>query len=139
MSAVYEGVDVIDSRDVIARIKELEAERADLVTEEDALNTSGGPTQAQQEWDESDEGEELAKLKSLANKASRCADWQHGEALIADHYFEEYAEELAEDIGAIQKGAAWPACHIDWKAAADALKQDYTSVEYGDTTYWVRS
>lgn len=59
--------------------------------------------------------------------------------MIPDDDFEEYAQELAEDIGAVQKDVAWPACHIDWEEAADALKQDYTSVTVDDTLYWFRS
>ena len=58
---------------------------------------------------------------------------------IRDSYFEDYAEELAEEIGAIPKESAWPTSHIDWKAAARALQWDYTSGEYNDVTYWARS
>jgi len=57
---------------------------------------------------------------------------------IRDSYFTEYAEELAEDIGAISKDSPWPACHIDWEAAASALQQDYTSGEFDGVTYWAR-
>lgn len=127
-SRVYEGADVMDSREVIERIEELEAEREDLPEDERA------------DWDDADDtGLELARLKALADDASRSADWSYGETLIADSYFEEYAQELAEDIGAIQRDASWPNNHIDWKAAAEALQQDYMSVEYGSTTYWIRA
>lgn len=57
---------------------------------------------------------------------------------IRDSYFKTYAEELAEDIGAISREERWPACHIDWEAAARALQIDYTSGEYEDVTYWAR-
>ena len=56
-----------------------------------------------------------------------------------DSYFEQYAQELAEDIGAVQKEATWPNQYIDWEAAADALKQDYMRVTYGETEYWIRT
>lgn len=59
--------------------------------------------------------------------------------LIAETYFETYAEELAEDVGAITRDANWPNNHIDWEEAADALKQDYTSVEIGAATYYTHS
>lgn len=117
-SRVYEGADIIDSRDVIARIDELES-----------AGTLG-----------EDDSEELTKLRNLASEGeSYAADWRHGEALISDDHFTAYAEELADDIGAIDKNASWPINHIDWNAAAEALKQDYSSIEYGSTTYWVRS
>lgn len=129
-SRVYEGADVIDSRDVIERIEHLRQLRqpgpVDL-----------GPEDNEQAQD--DLFAELAALEKLQEQAEGyCPDWHHGVALIADSYFEQYAQELAEDIGAINRDATWPACHIDWEAAANALKQDYTAVEYGSTTYWVR-
>src|SRR5919108_3861575 len=55
-------------------------------------------------------------------------DPEDGVFLIRSDMFQEYAEEFAEDIGAIDPRASWPLCHIDWKAAADDLKQDYTEV-----------
>lgn len=64
----------------------------------------------------------------------------NGEALIADHYFEEYAEQLAEDIGAIgSSNLAWPLNYIDWPAAAKALRQDYTEVTWDGSDWWVRA
>lgn len=152
-SRVYEGADIIDSRDVIARIEELESERAEAEELIPDLDDAGRhvdiATDIEEchevalrliEWDSDDDtGGELARLQALAAEAEGyAADWHHGEALIADHYFEEYAQDLAEDIGAIDRNASWPLQHIDWKAAAEALQQDYTSVEYGGTTYWIR-
>ena len=105
--------DIIDSRDVIARIEWLE--------DDDDLTD--------------DERDELAALQALAQEASGSPDWQ----LIADSYFKTYAMELAEDIGAVSRDAGWPGCHIDWDAAADALKMDYTCVTFGGVDYWIRS
>lgn len=120
---------VIDSRDVIARINYLESER------ESAENPD--------EWDDSDEGQELKALKALADEASGSADWTYdwtyGETLIRDSYFEDYARELAEDIGAIPKNLGWPCNHIDWEGATNALKMDYFSVEFDGVEYWIRA
>ena len=125
--AITNSEDVIDSRDVIARIEELRGERD---------STDGWNTESFYE----DERNELTALEALADEAEGYApDWQYGETLIRDSYFETYARELAEDLGAIPKDLSWPACHIDWDAATEALKQDYTSVDFGDVTYWVRS
>lgn len=125
---VDEGADLIDSRDVIERIKELEEEKADYLSESPSIHTP---------WTEDDE-EELTKLKALAEDADCCGDWKDGATLISDDYFEDYARELAEDIGAIERVGRWPTNHIDWEEAADELKQDYMSVEFGSTTYWIR-
>lgn len=115
--------DVIDSRDVIARIAELES-LAD--TDEDF-------------WDLAERNAEHAALVALAEEASSTPDWQFGETLIRDSYFIEYAQELAEDIGAINSDAGWPTRCIDWKLAAEELQEDYFSVEFDGVTYWIHS
>lgn len=138
---VYEGADVIDSRDVIKKIRELTEERDELKDALDSAETDDVRKEAHsalETWTD-EYGAELADLEALAEEASGSPDWEHGEALIADHYFVEYAQQLAEDIGAINRDASWPNDHIDWDAAAEALQQDYFSVEFGSTTYWIRS
>ena len=142
---------VIDSRDIIKRIEELQEEREGLVdmvaecrdaveaideTGEDRGNAVQALADAEETlrlWDEEEEGQELKALTDLADEASSSPDWTYGETLIR------YAMELAEDIGAIDKDASWPNTYIDWDAAADALKQDYTSVDFDGTEYWIRS
>ena len=59
-------------------------------------------------------------------------------SLIADSYFEDYAQNFAEDIGAIDRNQGWPACHIDWEAAAENLQMDYHSVTFEGRDYWIR-
>lgn len=110
--------DVIDSRDIIERITELE----DMDPNE------------REEFES-----ELIALRNLAAQASDYAsDWAYGETLIRDSYFEEYAQELAEDVGAINHEATWPNTCIDWEQAARELRMDYTSVDFDGVTYWVR-
>ena len=116
--------DLINSRDVIDRIQYLEDEQ------ERAEN--------QDEWNESDEGQELKALQTLQEDAEGYCDWAHGATLINDDYFEDYAQEFAEEIGAIGRATEWPCTCIDWEKAADELKMDYTSVEFNGVTYWVR-
>lgn len=41
-------------------------------------------------------------------------------------------------MGALKGATEWPLRHIDWDAAAEELKQDYTSVEFDGVTYWIR-
>lgn len=59
--------------------------------------------------------------------------------LIADDYFVKYAQQLAEDIGAIRQNAEWPHSCIDWKQAARELRMDYTAYELDGDTYWGRA
>jgi hypothetical protein len=112
----------IDLREVMERVEELEE---------------------QDERDE-DEAEELVTLATLLDDCRGCGgdekwrgDWCPV-TLIRDSYFQTHAEELAEDIGAVDKAAAWPANCIDWEEATSQLQQDYTSVEFDGVTYWYR-
>lgn len=157
--AIDKYQDIIDSRDIIERIEELKAERQAL---QDSLDESiaccehhGTPEnhpehfEAQElrearaalaAWDESDESAELKAIQALADEASGYApDWKYGEALIRESYFERYAQELADDIGAIPKGVGWPCTCIDWEQAARELAQDYTEVDFDGVTYLIRS
>jgi len=133
--------DVIDSRDIIARIEELESMREDLKSEIDDTNTEiVEAKKALQEFDESEEGEELTILKNLAEAGSASPDWEYGESLIRDSYFAEYAEELCNDIGDIPEKLPWYiANHIDWYGVANELQADYTEVSYDGTSYWIRA
>jgi len=114
--------DTIDSRDVIARIEELASELRD----EDCLSK--------------EDGEELRTLRALAEEAEGyAADWHHGETLIRDSHFKDYAQELAESTGDVDfSKLTWPLTCIDWEQAARELKMDYTSVEFDGVTYWIR-
>ena len=109
--------DIVDSRDVIARIEDLESD----------------------EDRDKDEQDELDALIALRDEAAGYApDWEFGEALIKDSYFEAYTEQLADDIGAIDSNATWPLNCINWDLAASELQLDYTSVEWDGVAYWIR-
>lgn len=64
-------------------------------------------------------------------------DWQYGATLIAKHYFREYAQELAEDIGAIPDGRSWPMTCIDWDMAARDLSHDYSLITIDGRDYYI--
>jgi antirestriction protein len=120
MGEISKYDDLIDSRDVIERIAELQAVL-------DAGESLG------------DDRDEYMALTTLAEEASGyIPDWEYGETLIRDSYFKEYAQELAEDIGAITGDETWPASCIDWDQAARELQMDYTAVEFDGVTYWTR-
>mgnify|MGYP003630673624 CR=1 FL=1 len=140
--------DVIDSRDVIARIEELEAEIADLTEAQEtaaeayAGNPNGNTAAALEAADDAldcPEAEELADLRSLAAEGADYApDWHHGETMIRDSYFKAYAMELADEISPTDPNAAWPTNCIDWDQAARELRMDYSSIEFSGVTYWIR-
>lgn len=124
---VSNAADVIDSRDVIARIEELRAEREELADDPDALA----------EWEEGD-GEEFKALLKLADEGETLSDWEYGEALIRESYFAEYCRQLVSDIGDLPKDIPGYLV-IDWDATADNLRADYTSLDYDGVTYLARS
>lgn len=129
--------DVIDSRDVIARIEELQDERTYLTEQLDEDSEAADIPTIESEIEQLDE--ELAPLLVLAEEAEGyAADWQYGEQLIRDTYFQEYARELADDIGALENANSWPLTCIDWDQAARDLQMDYTAVEFDGITYWIR-
>ena len=120
--------DIIDSRDVIERIAFLESER-DAIKDPAELS----------EWQEGDDGEELKALIELRDGCECVSDWDFGEVLIRDSFFERYAVQLAEDCGMIPSDLQWPCTCIDWAEAARELQMDYTSVTFAGEDYWVRA
>lgn len=124
--------DLIDSRDIIARIDQLSVLRqagpVDLGNDED------------NETDQDTLFHELAALEALAKEASDYSgDWEYGATtLIRDSYFVEYAQEFADVIGAVRGDGRWPTYCIDWEWAARDLQQDYASVDFDGVSYWVR-
>ena len=104
--------DVIDSRDIIKRIEELESDPQE------------------------DEAEELATLKALAEECKLySSDWEYGEGLIHRRYFEEYMDDLIEDCYELPKDLPyWMTIKLDY----DALEQDYTTVDFDGEEYLIR-
>jgi hypothetical protein len=142
--------DILDSRDIISRIEELESELSDAY---DAHMIERAEEQREpitfEQWltfnaDRLDfalqsEAIELQVLRAVASQGEGYGDWEHGETLIRESYFETYARELADDIGAVKDDAGWPGRHIDWEAAAKELKADYTEVDFDGVTYLMRA
>jgi hypothetical protein len=139
---VHNGQDILDSRDIAARVHELEGYLEDL---------HRTPGESFEDWliIEAENGDgavqedaaELLILRALVAEIDSCAGdgAKDGTALIRDSYFETYARELAEDIGAIGENAIWPNNCIDWERAARELQYDYTAVDFDGVAYWVRS
>ena len=130
--------DIIDSRDIINRVEEL-AEREEFWAMSKSHREAEKDTQVYAEGPlNGDEAEELAELRAVAAQGETLDDWVHGETLIRDDYFTEYAKQTAEDLGCIDREAGWPSMHIDWEAAAADLQTDYTDIDYNGVTYWAR-
>lgn len=155
--------DVIDSRDVIQRADELADERNALVeTLKEARETLGdarddtsvlaededeiADLEAKVEeakanlldWDEryKDELDSLMKLEEEGRDAT--GEFQHGEALIRYSYWEQYVQELLQDIGDLPKDIPHYIV-IDWEATARNIAVDYTTVDFDGVEYYIRS
>jgi hypothetical protein len=134
MSDTSSSADIIDTRDVIARVEHLRQLREpgavdlgeDNATDQDTLFS------------------ELTALESLLSDLSGNGGDEQWEGhwypvmLIRETYFKEYAMALAEDCGAINANATWPNNCIDWEKAARQLKGDYATTEYNGVTYYYR-
>lgn len=118
-SPIYNTEDYIDSRDVLARIEYLEG------------------------YDDLD-GEGVAELKSLVTLTEDTMlprdSLESGVTFIRESYFETAAKELADDMHADAnlfgtRPTSWPFMHVDWAAAADSLRSDYSEIEFDGVTY----
>lgn len=162
MADVRNTDDVIYSRDVIARIEELEDERQTLVDELDNAKETRAdaedPTSVLAEdtdeltelenavnlaedaitdWD-ADNADELKALKDLAEEGESSPDWEYGETLIRDSYFTEHVQELLADAGDLPRDLPW-CIVIDWEETANNLRADYFSVDFDGVEYWIRA
>lgn len=135
-STVDLSADVIDVRDIIARVLELRDEREEY-------NEKMGSPDA---WDGVPDGEpeELAMLEDILSELAGYGgdeefegDW-YPITLIAESYFQEYAQDLAEECGMVDTSARWPMTCIDWEQAARELQMDYSNILIHDSTYWYR-
>lgn len=127
--------DIIDSREVLKAIEFLEDDA------EGIWNDQYPQLVPLLEWTrtEYDYATELNQLMEFSVDASEVEDWAYGAIFVRDSHFVDYAKQYASDIGAIDVAADWPHTFIDWAAAAQELKDGYTSYEFDGVTYWARS
>ena len=91
-----------------------------------------------------EETERLAALAALDEQLFSDMD-EYGRnepTMIPESEFEEYARDMASDIGYLNSEArdSNPLMnHIDWEGWANDVKQDYTEVEFDDDTYLIRA
>lgn len=133
--------DVIDSRDVIARIEELQDEMDSFCEDNNISDTERGNADNEKwmEWDNSESADEFRILMALQDEAEGSPDWSYGETLIRDSYFVDYAQELAEDCGMVENDVKWPYTCINWEKAASELQYDYMQVDFDGVDYWIRA
>lgn len=125
--------DMIDVRDIIARVEELREWRDSINPEDDGLAHSL----------DAEDLSDLAMLESLLSDLKgnggdkQWEDSWYPIGLIRDSYFVEAMQELVQDIGDLPKDIPGYLV-IDWDATAGNLRADYSSVEFDGITYWYR-
>ena len=139
--------DVIDSRDVIARIEELRDTLEALREEFDSNPANDGVDFANWSRNQtamtSEEVDELAALEKLVEEASGSPDWTYGESLIRESYFTDYIEQLIDDCYEMPKelnSGEWPWRHVtvDYAAASEEAKADYIECDFDGVAYLIR-
>lgn len=147
--------DAVDSRDILARISELEQEKETLrdklleagvelagldVDLASALSALELAQDRLAEWDNGGDGAELLTLQAVIEEAEGYSgdSAKDGIFFIRDSHFTEYARQLADDMGQLKQDLNWPYNCIDWEEAASQLQQDYTSVTWDGVDYWFR-
>jgi len=137
------NTDIIDVREIIERLEELEGLLHEHLAEHDDSCIG--------DWAEvsPEEHKELSMLVSLMEEMAGYGgdeqwrgDW-YPVTLIAESYFVEYITELIHDCYEMPKemhSGNWPYRHmtIDYAAAADEAKGDYSEIEIEGATYFYR-
>ena len=120
------SADMIDVRDIIARVEELETIIGDSL---DAESVQMAMSEHQ------DFTALLGELAGNGGDVQWRGDW-YPVTLIRDSYFIDYARELLEDCGDIPRNLPHYIA-IDWKKTAINIRQDYWHISL-DATYWYR-
>jgi hypothetical protein len=131
------GQQFLNMDEITTRIEQLE------VLRQPGPVDTGDPEDAEQAQD--DLFAELATCEKIVEETRGYGgdhewrgDWYPG-TFIRESDFEDYAREFAEDIhGDAIRNASWPMSHIDWTAATDSLRMDYSEIEIEGTTYLYR-
>ena len=116
--------DIIDVRDIIERVGELEElqEMGEHLETPDCELTQLRAV--------------LEELKGSGGDEQWRGDW-YPVTLIRESHFTEYTREILEDCGTIPRDLpAW--VHIDWEATAREVKMDYSYVSIGELDYLYR-
>jgi hypothetical protein len=141
---------VLDSRDVIARVEYLEEQLEACYETEGSegsfakwLEVIANPDN-KSEHPMYEEAIEHAQLIALVGEAESSPDWEHGEQLICESYFTQYIEELIAQCYESPKefrSGEWPYRHMtfDYEAAAQEAKDDYFEVTLFGSTYFIRA
>ena len=135
-------MNILDTRDLAERREALKQEILDSFLENfphyEEMTESFEDIRFEEEeiesWKEyfEDELKEIEEIDDVENELG--SEFEYGVTLVDVDDWEEYVEELLEDIGYIPKDfPSW--IEIDWEATANNVKVDYTEVTYQGNSY----
>ena len=150
----------LDTRDLQEELEKLEALEADLILAKETLQAAEDALEEYQNVKDDEETEELRTLERELSEAQDAVDaidfdeteleelrnlkdevggeWEYGVQLIPEDDFEDYCQELCEDIGDIPKDMP-SYIVIDWEATCNNLRSDYSETTFRDETYLYRA
>lgn len=124
--------DIIDSRDIIERLEELNDVMAQLPEDpsEEDLSTADIDIDEYEEW---------KRLKALAEECEGLtSEWKDGATLIRYSYWTDHVQSECEELGYISRDFPWW-IEIDWERTASNVAQDYSTVDYDGIEYYIRN
>ena len=135
-------MNILDTRDLSKRREELKEEILDSFLENfphyqemtESFEDIRFEEEEIQSWKEDfeDELEEIKEIDTIENELG--SEFEYGVTLVDVDDFEEYVEDLLDELGYIPKDfPSW--IEIDWEATANNVRQDYTEVEYQGNSY----
>jgi len=136
----FQRDDLIDTRDIVARIGEIELDNTD----------DEGELTPQDQWSVEDRAEHRGLTEVLDEVGDEAG---HGVTLISDHHFTDYIKDLHLEIGSelyefnpgtyrherISREELFsrsPFNRIDWDEVADDHRSDYSILEIDGRTYY---
>lgn len=135
---------VFDSRDLIEYMEELQSTIVDAYNDENPDNELTDIDEIEDQASEEfltnyqTEIEEWNELTAFANDLDGAPDFQHGEGIIHENYWDEYVEEMLKDTGYISSDLpSWIV--IDWSGTANNVSADYITATYQGDTYYIRA
>jgi hypothetical protein len=139
-------MNILDTRDLAERREALKQEILDSFLENfphyeemtDSFEDIRFEEEEIESWkqDFEDELKEIEEINSVEVELG--SEFEYGVTLVDVDDWEEYVEELLEDIGYIPKDfPSW--IEIDWEATANNVKVDYIEVTYQGNSYLGRS
>jgi len=148
--SISHKADVIDSRNVIARIDDLGGSFQDAY--DTFVEEYTGPGEALPDFDDwlteisqaddhidQDDAIELIELRKLATQCESYGSWSSGEELIRRRHFVRYIKEWSRSVNAVSDNDDWLYNHIDWDAAAAEREADYMEATFKGKTFLMRA